>query len=65
MPGELILPELCCSTGLDGSRWYRVASDSLSRALILSSISGIRRDLTAADHRLSRCPVPPTHSWTA
>ena len=45
------------------SRWYRRASVSVSRAVICWSISACMAGRTAAVQRLSRCPVPPAHSW--
>ena len=49
----------CCRAWRECSRSYRQASDSVSLALICWSMSGYRVCRMAADHRVSRWPVPP------
>ena len=48
-----------CRAWRECSRSYRQASESVSRALICWSMPGCRVCWTAADHRVSRWPVPP------
>jgi hypothetical protein len=53
----------CRRAGREYSRSYRHASDSVSLAMMHASICGYSDGRTAADHRVSRWPVPLVWSW--